>query len=146
MVSNQPRRGARHGLGIEHAGYLPGAVKIERKRRSAVDDAVMIDACDGRTPGIEIICRIFRRQNGNPMRPQMCVQRVTQLFRLGRAPEIEMAGLAQGMDPGIRPPGAMHPHRLATKCGNRLLKRLLDRKAIGLPLPADEFRAVIFEG
>ena len=56
-----------------------------------------------------------------------------------------MAGLAKGMNAGVGAPGAVHPHRLAAKCGDRLLERLLHRKAIVLPLPADKFRAVIFE-
>ena len=75
----------------------------------------------------------------------MGVQRIAQGVRRRRAGKVEMADLRLGMHAGIRPPGAVHTDGFAAKRRNRLFQRLLHGIAVGLPLPADEFRAVIFE-
>src|SRR3984957_16765601 len=56
-----------------------------------------------------------------------------------------MGDLAARMNPGVRAPGAMSGDVFAARGADRLLQRLLHGRPIGLPLPADERRAVIFE-
>jgi hypothetical protein len=49
------------------------------------------------------------------------------------------------MDAGIRSPGARDDDTAALDRGQRTLEQRLDRRALGLPLPADEVGAVIRE-
>ena len=54
--------------------------------------------------------------------------------------------LAERVHAGIGPPGAVHGDRRALEPRERVLEQPLDRLALGLPLPADEPRAVVREG
>jgi hypothetical protein len=56
-----------------------------------------------------------------------------------------MHDLAQRMHAGIGAAGGDALHGLAAEFVDRLLQRLLHRRAVLLPLPADEGAAVIFE-
>ena len=57
-----------------------------------------------------------------------------------------MAGLRHGVNAGIGPPGAMHADRFAAERRDGFFERLLHGIAVGLILPADKIRAVIFDG
>ena len=59
--------------------------------------------------------------------------------------KLDMRDLAQGVDASVRAPRAMRGRLLSRHGEDRALQRLLDRKAVPLPLPADERRAVIFK-
>jgi len=59
--------------------------------------------------------------------------------------EVDVGDLAQRMHAGVGASRAMDGRALAGHGEKRAFKRLLDRKAVLLPLPADERRAVIFE-
>src|SRR5690606_39017168 len=50
----------------------------------------------------------------------------------------ETCDLAQRVDPGVGPPGALYPHLFPAEGKNRLLDILLHRRPVGLALPADE--------
>ncbi len=68
-----------------------------------------------------------------------------QAERLPVALEIDMRDLAQSMDARVRPSRAVGGRALSRHGEQGALERLLDRKPVRLPLPADERRAVIFE-
>ena len=75
-------------------------------------------------------------------------QRVEPLAEPERIPvalKVDMRDLAQRMHAGVGAPRAMRGRALSRHGEERALERLLDRKAVLLPLPADERRAVIFE-
>ena len=75
-------------------------------------------------------------------------QRVEALAKPERVPialEVDMRDLAQSVHARVGAPGAMGGRALRGHGEERALQRLLDRKAVLLPLPADERRAVIFE-
>ena len=61
------------------------------------------------------------------------------------ARQVEMDGLAPGMDAGIGAPGGKAVDGLAAEAMNGLFQRLLHRWAVVLPLPPDEGPTVIFE-
>ena len=56
-----------------------------------------------------------------------------------------MSDLAQGMNPGIRAPGAEYFHRLAGEFLQGLFNRLLNAIAVFLSLPADEAGTIVFK-
>ncbi len=51
--------------------------------------------------------------------------------------------LAERMDAGIGPAGAVHRDRRPFKARERVFQQALDGYALSLPLPADETRAVV---
>ena len=52
--------------------------------------------------------------------------------------KIEMRDLAQRMDAGVGAAGALHGRALAAEGEYGVFERGLDRRAVGLALPADE--------
>ena len=59
--------------------------------------------------------------------------------------EINVPDLPRGMNARIRAPGANDGRGLADEAPQRCLKRLLHGLAVGLSLPADKGRAVVFD-
>ena len=80
------------------------------------------------------------------MRDKMRVEPLAEPEGLPVALKVDMRDLAQRMHAGVGAPRAMGGRALAGHGEEGALQRLLDRKAVLLPLPADERRAVIFEG
>ena len=60
--------------------------------------------------------------------------------------DIDMGDLMGGMNAGIGPPGGVDGRALAREAEHGLFQHVLHRDALGLALPADEGRAVVFEG
>ena len=79
------------------------------------------------------------------MRPQMVVDGAADHFGIGLAREIDMRDLRQRMHPGIGASGAEYGRPVAGKPLKGGLERLLHREAVGLALPANEARPVIFD-
>ena len=59
--------------------------------------------------------------------------------------EINVPDLPRGVNARIRAPGANDGRGLADEAPQRCLKRLLHGLAVGLSLPADKGRAVVFD-
>ena len=76
---------------------------------------------------------------------EMIVERGLYLVRRHRALEIEMGDLAQGMDTRIGTTGALDRDAFAAHGEDRLFEKGLDRGAVGLALPADEWAAIVFD-
>ena len=75
-------------------------------------------------------------------------ERVEPLAKTKRRPvtlKVDMRNLPPRMHAGVRAPGAVSGHACAVHREQSALQNLLHRKAVLLPLPADERRAVIFE-
>ena len=73
------------------------------------------------------------------------VERLHQPEGGDRARDIDMRAHRGGMDPGVGAPGGLHRHRLAGDRERGFLQRLLDARAVRLPLPAHERAAVEFD-
>ena len=79
------------------------------------------------------------------MRLKMEIQRIADRIGPVFAFEVEMGHLSQGVDPGIRAPGAEKGHRFAAELLDRLFQRLLDAEPVVLALPTDKASAVVFD-
>ena len=62
-----------------------------------------------------------------------------------RARDLHAGHLTERVDAGVGAPGAVHGDRRAFEARERILEQALDGVAFGLPLPADEARAVVGE-
>ncbi len=83
------------------------------------------------------------RQDRDRVRAEQGIEALHQPEGGDRAGDIDMRAHAPRMDPGVGAAGAEHLHRLTGEAVDRLLDRLLDAGAVGLPLPAHEGAAVI---
>ena len=145
VAPDEHRGGLLHRRLVEPPGHLPDAVRIERRRRAAVEDAVEIMPLQRRHAGAEAVGHDLGRQDGDRLGLQMRVRRVADRVGAPLLGEIEMRHLVGRVNAGIGAPGAMNPHRLAGEALDRLLDGLLHRAAVELPLPARKRRAVIFD-
>ena len=146
MPADQALRRLVHGVGVERALDQPGAARVERQRRAAVDDAIEIMPRVRRKARIEIVRRRARAgRMATGCRPHMGVERVAQHIGAPDAGQIDMADLARGVDAGVGAPGAAHAAGSPHRARKRALDHFLHRKAIGLTLPADKAAAVIFD-
>src|SRR3984893_1628712 len=136
------RSSVRTGLWLDE----PGMASPHRQGRAAIDDPVEIMAPNRRDPRVECFRHAFGGQNGNRVRPHVRVQAIAQNIAPPILAEVGMRDLAHGMDAGIRASGAAYHDSFAAKGVKRGLDYFLHGKAIALPLPADEGRAVIFQG
>src|ERR1051325_9728612 len=75
----------------------------------------------------------------------MEIDRIAQRIGLGLPRQVDMGDLAQGMDAGIGAAGGGEAWPLRRKGEDRLLDRLLARRALGLALPADIAGAVVLD-
>ena len=79
------------------------------------------------------------------MGPDERVQPLAQAVRRQRLRDVDMRGHGQRMDAGVGAAGGVDRCLLAGHPLQRFLERLLDRRAMVLPLPAHERPAVIFD-
>ena len=76
----------------------------------------------------------------------MEIHRIADASRLPCLFEIEVGDLPQRVHAGVGSPRAAHARRFAREFTDRRFERALNRYAFSLALPADEGRAVIFDG
>ena len=76
----------------------------------------------------------------------MEVERLAHAERLPLLGEVEVRHLAQRVHARVGAASAAHASRLAREAEHRILERALHGRAIGLALPAEERRAVVFDG
>ena len=146
MPPDQRLRGLVHRRGVEGGLHPPGAAALERERRAAVDDAIEIMARAGAAPGVETGLRRFRFDDRDRVRLKQRVEPLAEPERLPVALEVDMRDLAQRMDARVGAPRAVGDRALSRHGEQGVLQRLLNRKPVLLPLPADERRAVVFDG
>ena len=100
----------------------------------------------GAEAGVEVVGDLRAVDDGDRVGLEMEVER--RAHRVGRpvADQLEVRDLAQRMHAGIRAAGAAHRHGLARQLVDGLGEAALHGGAGGLDLPADERRAVVFDG
>ena len=74
---------------------------------------------------------------------QAGIDRERQPLKRDAAVGAEIRAVAQGVYPGVRPPAAHDPHRVAADLGERLFQRLRHAYLVFLQLPAVIAAAVI---
>ena len=145
MLARQRARGLLHGRGVERRLHPPGAAPLEREGSAAVDDAIEIMAGNGAMARVEIGGDALGAEDRHRIGMD---ERIEPLLKPEGRPvalEVDMSDLSQSMHARVGAPGAMRGRVLAGHGEDRSFQRLLDRKAVRLPLPADERAAVIFE-
>src|SRR6516162_9208498 len=145
VVADEMASTRAHCLDIERRCDMPHPAPFERRRCSAVQDAIEINSSDCREPCVKRSGHPLCREDRNPGGPQMVVNGAAQNLRRNRAGKIDMSGLRQRMHASIGASGAMYRDALAAELGDGGFERLLNRWPVGLPLPAGQSTAVIFD-
>src|SRR5579884_1899740 len=102
-------------------------------------------ARDRRETRLEVRADLFRRQDCNRRRLQMCIQGVAQTIAAPIARQIDMRDLAARVHARVSSAGGMYDARFAAYALDRRFDRLLHGYAVRLALPADKRRTVIFD-
>ena len=119
--------------------------RSKRERRAAIDDAIEIVAGGRAVPRVEIGAHALGAEHRHGMGMKQRVEPLAEPERVPVALKVDMRDLAPRMHAGVGAPGAMGGRARAGHREHGALQHLLNRKAVLLPLPADERRAVIFE-
>src|SRR5476649_2464498 len=119
---------------------------IERRRRTAVEDAVAVAAVRRREAGMETLRHDFDLRYHDRIGLEVIVERAAHGLDRPFAAKVEMRDLAQGMDAGIGTAGALRHGALAAEGEHRVFERGLHRGSGVLALPADEGTAIVFDG
>ena len=138
--------GARaHGPGVQRTPHLPDLPALMGHRHAPRHQPEQIAPLHGREPGVEIIRHPRRPQDGDGRGLQVPVQRLGQPERVPVTAHVAMRDLSPGVHSRIRPPRRRDVVRPPIEPEERRLQRPLHRGLVGLPLPAGEGGAEIFE-
>ena len=145
MAADQRLRCAMHRLGVQRDRHAPGMSTLQRQVRPAVDDAVEITAPGRIEACVEAWRRIFGRQDGYRMGPQVRIQGVAHGVGAQGFLQVEMGDLAKRMDAGIRAACTDHQDRRAIEREGGILDSLLHRRRAFLALPSSEGGPIVFQ-
>ena len=145
VPADEHRRAFGHRLDVQRHGNVPHAAMIERRRRSAIEDAVQIVAPDAGEAGVPVVGDRLDRRHGDRVGPDKRVEPLAQAMLGQRLRESTWAAIASAWTPASVRPAAWTAASSPVMRMDRLLERLLHRRAMVLPLPAHERPAVIFD-
>ena len=145
MFSDERLGGVIHRLCIQVMHDMPHFAFVQHRRRAAHQDAIEIMPPGGGESRVKIWRRNGSIKHRNRRRSHKMIQRIAYAPRGKFLLKIEMRHLAQRMHARIGAAGPVHGDAFAGKLLDRVLQRALNRAAIVLSLPADEFAAVIFQ-
>ena len=146
VPSDERLRGRTHRVGIERARDPPYPPCVEGRAGAAVEDAIAIGARRRVEPRVEVVRDPLGGEDGDGVRAQVCVERAHQPLRRPVRRHVAVRHLGRRVDARIGSPCALHARRPGAAGLGRRLQRALHRQPLGLTLPADEGRAVIFDG
>ncbi len=129
-------RGGVHGLGVQGLSDVPDTAPVQRRTAGPVQDAIQVFAPIGGEAGMPVVADRRAVQNRHRLLHQMGVQGVHHRLCGPVAFQIDMAGLARGVDACVGAPGGGDPHALAAEGGDRRLNGPLHRRLVGLGLKA----------
>ena len=92
-----------------------------------------------------VVGDLFDFEHRDRLGPDQRVEAVAQAVRGERLGDVDVRGHGERMDPGVGAAGGGERRSLAGHPRECLFQRLLDRRAMVLPLPAHERPAVIFD-
>ena len=122
---------------------LPG---VERRRRAAVEDAVEVAPPEAREARVPVVGDRLDREHRDRVGPHQRVQPLAQPVRRQCVDRCRHGRSSPARARRRRCARRREPRPLAGHLLERFLERLLDRRAMVLPLPAHERPAVIFDG
>ena len=146
VVADEDLAGLVHGLHIQRLLHVPGQPLFEGQRRQAVEDAVAVGAADGGKAGVKAFMHLLAGKDSDRVRLAVEVHRPHHGFGRPVLFEIHMRHLTRGMHARIGAPGPANGNLLTAEGLDGTLQHGLHGRAIGLPLPAAEGTAVIFDG
>ena len=136
-----------HRVGVERRRDVPDPAREQRGAGAAVEDAIAVGAADRREPGIPALRRADGPQHHHGMWFHVEVQRVAERSaqRCRRAARAARPAPRHARRHRCGRPRPL-AHRLAAiELGGRVLQHLLHREPGCLTLPADKWRAVVFQ-
>ncbi len=148
IVSADEMRGSgSHGRDVERLRSPPYETLLMGKRRPATQDPIFVGATDAGKARVEVGRNLpdgqHRYRRSCELEPS--IQRFHQAERRERPFEFHMRGHGAGMHAGVSSPGGMdHDFFAADFVGGRF-QRLLNGRAMRLPLPTHEGAAIIFD-
>ena len=132
-------------LQIEGFPDKPGMMPLQRGSDRPVADPVQVHLAFRVEPGMKTWID-FPQLPDNDVRGQQAIDSHQNISLAQGRGRHKTCDLAEGMDPGVRPPGAVDADILSRHPGQAGFENLLDRKAVGLKLPSAIRSPVIFDG
>ena len=147
VLADQPLRGRVHRLGVERARHAPGAAAIEREIGAAVDDAIEIVALASPRSARRNRPATFSAESTATGCGRRCALSASRTLSVSQS----LARSTCATCPSACTPASVRPapctcDLLAAERLDRLRQRRPAPTAVVLDLPADERRAVIFDG
>src|SRR3546814_233481 len=143
-MPDQPLGGQVHCVCIKVRENTPRKPCIQRQRRAAIDDAIFIRPPNAGKAGMPVVVHGAAIDDRHRIWAKLRVQRLRQPEGRDRIIQIDMCDLPARMDARVGAAGGMDHRQMAGDALQRFLDRLLDGRAMRLPLPAHEGAAVIF--
>ena len=140
----EPER-ARHGLRLQDVRRMPRVAAEERIGRTPPVDQVAVALAPSPAPGVESRRRLAGLEDADRGGEQG-VERAPQRRRGHGRGDGQARHLPEGVDAGIGPARPHDLHALAQDALAGLHQESLDRRAVGLGLPAGEVRAIVGQG
>jgi hypothetical protein len=142
-----PRGQSRHdvqAVGVHRLTEVPGEAVADRRATVGVPNLITIQFLPGRESRVEIGRRECDLDDGNGAR-QQGVEPAPKTDEGNVRVGIDVGHLTEGVDPGIGASSAFDHRTLSGHLGERLFERRLNRRSVGLSLPADELGAVVLD-
>ena len=136
--------GLAHRRLVKRVRMMVDVAGNEGRADSVPPDPILVEFAASRVAGVELPGCLFERDNPNRFREQ-AVHRTEEITGGNGVGERERSNLAQRMNTGVGPSGALHIDRDAFDLGERVLQDALNGGAIRLDLPAVEVRAIVCE-
>ncbi len=146
VLADQGLGGGVHGLYVQRFFDMPDPAPVQRRTTGAVQDAVQVFAPGRREARMPVVADRRAVQHRHRLLHQMGVQGVHHRLRGPVALQIDMAGLARGVDARVGATSGGDARLLTAKGRDRRLDRALHGRLIGLGLKAVVGRAVVFDG
>ncbi|MNE22068.1 hypothetical protein D3C80_1152570 [compost metagenome] len=136
MQADQALRRRMHGLGVQRLLDVPDPAPVQGRTTGPVEDAIQVFAPVGGEAGVPVVADRGAIQHRHRFMHQVGVQSVHHRPRRPVLVQIDMAGLARGVDPGIGAARSGDAHGLAGKGRHRRLDGALHRRLTRLGLKA----------
>lgn len=135
------------GIRIELPGEVPGEAGEEGGKDGGGGEVVGVGFAEGGEAGVEVVGNFFAVEDADGG-GELCIESRDPVDRVhgqgGRG--VEVCDLAEGVDAGVSPAGAMDAEGFFGDDGEGVLDLLLNSVAIGLDLPPTEGASVVGDG
>ena len=135
-----------HRAGVERSWNVPNLAGEQGRSGATVENTIAIGAAGRREPGVPTLRCADGPQHHHGRWFHMEVQRVANRLRRDDVGQLQLCDLPLGVHACVGAPGHDRCNRLAAiEFGGGVLQHLLHREPGCLTLPADKWRAVVFQ-